>query len=526
MKHLWINEDNASFYDYRSQNEMSVEGLNSLVDTYADNSSVEGVLFCVNVQRALFDSKAWQPLFDGYDPEGPDDQPMFEFLNKQDQAFVPGNRGRWWVHNLWLLAQRGLDHPQIWVDRCRHHQIEGWLTMRMNDCHHNPAPTAFWHSSLWQERPDLHRAAYRDEGWFETAFDYGKPEVVAHHMALLRELCERYDVDGIELDWVRWIKNFRPGGEVEGLRILNDFMREARTLTKSAAKRLGHPVKLGVRLPTRVQDCVAWGYDLYTWAKEGLVDQIILAPFLSQSCFEFEIPLWKALFGDKVKIIAQSDNAMHTWPDAGPITQVHDYKLLWGSAAAAFEEGADGIAIFNECYRVNPGGRATTEDPTLVRNLLEVTGDSKRLRDWPRRQALSYHQSPGPGMGISCVLPVPLRRPNDSFDMGRYRESITFRVPLGQKPETLHLCLRIGLDEAGLNTNPADFTVWINGHEISTLETEDPANAPKLPKTVKGSLISHLSPETCLDGINIVEVLPPQVDGQIVWLEIELDETI
>jgi len=27
----------------------------------------------------------------------------------------------------------------------------------------------------------------------------------------LHELCERYDLDGLELDWNRWVLHFRPG---------------------------------------------------------------------------------------------------------------------------------------------------------------------------------------------------------------------------------------------------------------------------------------------------------------------------
>lgn len=501
---------------------MSIEGLHSLVDTYANETSIKGLLFCVNVQRALFDSKSWEPLFTGYDPEGPDDQPIFQFLPPTARSFIPGQRGRWWVHNLWLLAQRGIDHPQVWLDRCRHHGIEAWLSMRMNDCHHNPDPDAFWHSSFWRDRPDLHRARHRDEGWFETAFDYGKTEVVEYHLSLLRELCDRYDMDGIELDWMRWIKHFAPGGEVAGRATLTQFMREARRLTEAAARRLNHPVRLGVRLPTHLQSAWAWGYDLPTWAEENLVDLITLAPFLSQSLFEFDIDLWRALFGPQVEILAQTDAGMHASPNGGKKAKITDYQFLFGGAAAALHEGADGVYLFNECYRLNRGDRMSQENPGFLDDLLKNSGNSDALVDHPRRHPVSYHQTPGPGMAIPCLLPVPLIQPEDAFDLGRYRETIPFRIPLGPLPQASQVKLWIGLDEEASELTEHDFMVWINSRALPQPTSRD-QTPPKMPDCVAKVLGWPIPPAFLLAGINQVEVRPsPQNTGKIVWLEFQV----
>jgi hypothetical protein len=520
MKRLYINEDNASFYDCRPQKDMSVEGLEGLVDLYASGASVAGVFFNVNVQRALFDSQVWEPLYYGYDPDGPDDQPGLAFLSPEGRSLTPDKRGRWWVHNLWLLKNRGIDHPKVWLDRCRHHGLEGWLTMRMNDCHHNPHPEAFWHCSFWKERPDLHRARHRDEGWFETAFDYGKAEVVEHHLALLRELCGRYDMHGIELDWMRWVKHFAPGGEAAGRQILTNFMREARQLTENAAQRLGHPVQLAVRLPTLPQSAWAWGYDVSTWAAEGLIDLVTLAPFLEQSCFEFDIPLWRAILGSKVRILAQPDASMHVWPNSGSAGKIRDYNLLFASAAAALQDGADGTYLFNECYRANPHDGTERSQPGILKRMLDHAGDLERLRDHPRRQAVSYHQVPGPGMAIPCVLPIALRREEDWYDLGRFRAPITLRLPLGPKPNSAKVTLRLGLDADAEACEGAGFQVWINSAAIPASTNE--SSVEKLvifPKVVAKVLEYAVPLSLLLEGINIVEVLPPAHAGRLVWAE-------
>jgi hypothetical protein len=199
---------------------------------------VAGILFCVNVQRALFDSQVWEHFWDGYGPALGEDQPTLKRTHG--------------VKNHLLLRERGLDQHAIWLERCRHHNIEGWLTMRMNDCHglketflHMQGKTCevgeaewaiHWPSQFWRDRPDLRRAPYRLERSWEGAFDYGKAEVREHHMKLIRELFERYDMFGFEMDWMRWGMYFAPGHEQEGKPLLTKFVRKAdRQLTAMAA---------------------------------------------------------------------------------------------------------------------------------------------------------------------------------------------------------------------------------------------------------------------------------------------------
>lgn len=83
------------------------------------------------------------------------------------------------------------------------------------------------------------RAPYRYERNFEGAFDYGHEEVRRHHLKLIGELFERYDLDGLELDWMRWMFMFAPGGEQRGRDILSDFVSQAGCLRPAAEKRLG-----------------------------------------------------------------------------------------------------------------------------------------------------------------------------------------------------------------------------------------------------------------------------------------------
>ncbi len=103
--------------------------------------------------------------------------------------------------------------------------------MRMNDVHNVDDVDNYIHSSFWRKHPDYWRVP-GGKGWTDRALDYGIPEVREHAMAYVRELLERYDPDGIELDWMRFGYHFRPGKEAEGKALLTQFMREARSLTR------------------------------------------------------------------------------------------------------------------------------------------------------------------------------------------------------------------------------------------------------------------------------------------------------
>ncbi len=515
VRRLWINEDNAHFYDGHPSDEMTESGVRALVDRYADYGGAAGLLLCVNVQRALFDSRAWEPLYADYQPDGPDDQPCLAWLPPEARAMTPDRRGRHWVHNLWLLRARGVDHPAVWLDQCRRRGIAGWLSMRMNDCHHNDAPDAFWHSTLWKTRPDLRRAGARDGDWFEGAFDYGQSEVVAHHLALVRELCERYDFDGLELDWVRWVRHFRPGGEQAGRSALTGFMREARRLTAAAGARRGRPVQLGVRLPSDPAVCLQWGYDILAWAREGLADQIALAPFFQQAEYEWPVELWRAIFGPSARLLCQSESAFRPYPDIGASDLLLDYAFLFGSASSAFERGADGIYLFNECYRMAPDDRIARENPGLLEILFGRLADRAALREMHRRHPAGYAQIVGPGAADGAPLPAPLTKPDGHWSFNRHGRIIALRICLGGGPARQPLRLELGFDTP---LAASELRVWLNGRPLAADLEPGGLLRPRAATTV---LAFGVPREIANDDVNIVELLPPpRAPGRVVWAEL------
>ncbi|MDA3959368.1 MAG: hypothetical protein PF961_01155 [Planctomycetota bacterium] len=525
-KHIWINEDNASFYIGFPESAMTEAGCRALVDGYCDGGGVAGLSFCVNVQRALFASRSWESLYVDYDPDGPDDQPCLQWLAPEDRSLGKPCHGRTWVHHLWLLEQRGVDHPAIWLDQSRQRGAEGWLSMRMNDVHHAPKKDAFWHNSLWREHPEYRRASYRDEGWFEEAYDYAHEAVVSHHCALIDELCDRYDLDGLELDWVRWVRHSKPGHERIVAAQLTRVMQHARAATERAAQRLGHPVGLGARLPADLASCVHLGYDLPTWAKEGLLDHIVLAPFFQQCDFQVDVDLWRALF-PAARVLVQPEAMLIPSPQAGEGNLIYDPRFLAGASACALHNGADGVWLFNECYRFTPVDNFFERFPTYRELLTRDAGDLEALRDAPRRQVVSFHQILGPGRASFSALPIALTRPDGSYDFARFRDCISLSLPLGPKPQSSQVRLKLGLSSDTPAIATADLKLWCNATPLTAPATSETGPgkrsfAAPWPRDVDQGLVIEVPLAALHDGDNIIEWLPPAVAGALIWAELEI----
>lgn len=528
MADLYINEDNQSFYHGRPETEMTPAGVDAVVDAAAQ-FPVTGIAFCVNVQRALFESRVWETFYGDYDPAKGQEQPA-----------------EWRQHgarHLWLLAQRGVDHHARWLARCRHHGIEGWLSMRMNDCHglkeycQDQAGVAdvhwtrHWPSTWWREHPELRRAPYRSERSWEGAFDYTDQSVRDHHLALVRELCGRFDMFGFEMDWLRWGMMFAPGREQAGLEILTAFVREVRQLADESARRVGHPVKVAVRVPAEPQACLALGYDVPRWAEERLVDMVILSSFLGTANFDYPVYLWRRLLGPGVKLVANAEPVLsaHPGPASAQAGYVGTTAFTFGAAAAALQRGVDGIHLFNHC----PSGLLqASQSAADLRVTYRDVANLATLARLPRRHPVTYPQVFAPGESARAVLPVPLRMPCIGVAFGRMEENITLRLAIGPKPVGGSVCLQLGFSADTPALAAAAMTVRVN-QVICAPRHDRPAPFATAPVDLLRDFVHGAPPaeaaqvllyevplQALLNDVNVVEIMPPRVPGALVWAEL------
>ena len=488
MPGIALNEDDSHYFATRAGQRLDVETVASWVDQYADTQVTE-LLLCPNCMRASFDSAVWDPIWRGYDPDGPDDQPLFASRPPEER---PGVRG--WVHTAWQLAHDGIDVYAVWIARCRERGIAPWLSMRMNDIHWVDDEASFIHNEFWRARPDLRRVPYRFAAWQDRAFDYGQAEVRAHHLALIRELAVRYDFDGLELDWMRFGFHFRPGHEAEGAVLLTDFTAEVRNILDDAAVERGHGIRLGARVPSRPETARRLGMDAVAWARRGLVDWLTVTPFWATAETDMPLELWRALLdGTGVTLCAGLEVLLRPYP-AFPDHPMNTLETARGAAASFLDRGADRVYLFN--YMDSETAMGDLENyPALLREV----GRLDTLAGQPRRHVLTFADTWASGEAEAYALPA-------AIPAGGWH---AFRLATG--PKAAEATVRLGALSGTLD----GAEVRLNGVVCPPLGVvELPEPRPEFP--VSGYRIPT---EAMQRGDNVVEV-HPAAEVTVGWVEI------
>lgn len=416
---LVVNEDNSHFFGGRLPEDMTLEGLQTFVDHYAD-TGVTHLFLCPNAQRASYDSPVRGAIWEN---------------TRDEEGFLSA-----WPRNARLLHERGLDPYKIWLERCREKGISGWLSIRMNDIHNADDPTNIQHCDFWREHPEFHRNP-SGKSWFDHALNFAYPEVREFSLAYIREVLERYDMDGIELDWMRFGRHLTPGNEVAEAPILTDFMREVRELVQTFEKTRGHKILISVRVPTLPEAADGLGMRAADWARAGYVDWIVPAPHWATTDFDIPVEHWKELVKDapqEVKIIPCSEINVQSDPRYSRATL--DYAGLRGWAEAVNYRGADGIYLFNWF------DSRSFEASRAYFDLLKVGFAPENTASRVRRFILTYHDTVPQGISQGLQLPNQVNAevpPTFRLRLGKAPRSGKAFVCVGIPPECNVSCLTV-----------------------------------------------------------------------------------
>lgn len=321
------NEDDSHFF--WGQRNITKGELEAYIDKIAASNVITHFFVCPNAMRANFDSKVIEPAWAPCD--------------------VPGWQPTSWGKTLKSLHDRGIDPYAVWIARCREKGISPWISVRMNDIHGHNDFTYGGHSKFWREHPQFWRKPNftKPSAWGTRALDYAHKEVRDYFLDFIREVLGRYDVDGVECDWMRFPNHLTPGHERELAPCLNEFMAKVRQIADAAAKRCGHPVKVGVRVETEPEVALARGTDAIAWAREGNVDLIVPCNFFESVDFELPFSDWKA------KVLAVNPHVdVVPGIDAGVVIGKEKRRYLTkaeycGWADRVYSQGAKGIYYFN-----------------------------------------------------------------------------------------------------------------------------------------------------------------------------------
>ena len=468
MKALFHNEDETQFF-YCHQIPPGKAG--ELIDHYVDVMAQAGVttfLCNTNARRTNYRSRVWDAYWDGYDPAGPDDQPFLAPIAK-NTGWNGVAQWRKLVGSMLAVYQQGIDYPARVIQRCRHDGMSPWITLRMNDCHLNDIPTHPFHGSFWRKHPEFRRQ--NCPGYFANCLDYAHREVRDYYKSLVVETLERYDIDGLELDFMREPYCFSAGKEAEGRPILTGWLGEIRGLVAGAAARRGHPICMGVRVPSRPETALGMGLDAVAWAKAGLIDLLVVTP--RWATLEYDMPLahWRQLLaGSKVTLAGGLEIICR--PAGAPATAATP-ELATGAALSVLSGGADAVYLFNYF-------QDTTWPLPIYKETLRAMTSLDSLLERPRAVAITFRDVTAPGEDYRPLVPAT-------------GKDFTFPMKLGPLPKARRQCqLSIGLAPSA-----AGLVASVNGKPC-----EQSADAVK--DGVR--LVSFRVPPTALAGIEVHQI--------------------
>ena len=480
-----FNQDDSEFFSTRDPSEVTGEAVDAWVDGLAA-AGVGTLVSCVCAMRTNYASRAWEPRWTGYDPQGPDDQPVLAHLPRES---VPGVRT--WLESEMRLAELGINFHERAFARCRHHGIGAWASIRMNDLHDCHLPDSPLLSGFYKSQRDrgLLRAQYRPGGWPELALDWGRAEVRDHYMRLVREVLSFRGIEGLELDWMRFGFHFRIGRELEGGEVLTDWIGRVRNLCDEAAEREGHPVRLGCRVPSDPTTARMLGLDGILWARKGLVDLLVPTPFWETCEFNMPIPTWARLLDGTACALAGGLEIRYQ-PFRGAAATMMTPELAAGAAMAVLAAGSDHVYLFNYFAKGHLDSLWTSE---AFERTLRAMSSLEALDGLPRRHAVTFRDIVAPGEPGESLLPA-------GGAVG------TFRLQTGPKPAGRRVRVLLEL-EATEDGEPAAPELRVNG-----------VACPGPERQGRCALIYVVPAEALTDAETVIEAIRP--GGAIVRVEL------
>lgn len=412
MGKIFFNEDPNHFVFTRKlagYERITMEDARNFILQYKD-TQITDFFICLGASGAWYDSEKTDNVMQNYQrwiDEGKTDE-------NDTNVAVSAVR---LVKNFY--EDYGTSVQAVWVNTLREIGINPWVSIRMNDIHEAGAEDSILHSGFFRENRHKNRVSHREPaGYYDYALDYMFDEVRAHYLTVIEEALERFDVEGIELDFMREIFSIGIGREYEGIAVINAFMRNVYDLVKNAEKLWGHAVKIAVRLPDTPEKSLRLGFDFFDWVEAGLIDCIIVTPRWASSDNHMPIDLWKKILkGKNVTLAAGQEILINAYNRNGFPRHYNTYETAIATACAHHFQEADAIYLFNYMDMVrttdslNPDDEREFSlclDQNIYQKFLRTAGDYDSAASAHRRHVVTYSDVFAIGVTTRKQLPVRL----------------------------------------------------------------------------------------------------------------------
>ncbi len=311
------------------------------------------------------------------------------------------------------LIARGIDPIQVMVEFGRKHDIEIFWDMRMNDTHDSMIGGygPYLRPKFKLDHPE-YLMGVRDRHpkcgtW--TSVDYGQPEVRALAYRFFEEVCQRFEIDGLEMDFFRhacFFKSVAQGGRAsqEELDMMTGLLRRIREMTEREGMRRGRPILIAIRVPDSVEYCKGIGLDVQKWLADDLVDMLIGTGYFQLNRWKYlvelghrhGVPVYPCLSESRIRTDTRFKR-----------NSIESYRAR---AMQAWAAGADGIYLFNY---FNPRGPVWRElgDPDALASMDKLYFVTVRDGSPDRYLANGSRHRHVPILSPNNPLPIPTDQP-------------------------------------------------------------------------------------------------------------------
>ncbi len=308
--------------------------IGSFIDKLKD-TDVDAVMCCPTMWRTnLYPSEI--------DPEWKKDR-----SGQKPSKFPSFDRMMAYIHD-------GGDPVKETLEACRRNNKAFFICYRMNDQHYVGDLSWPTHNAIWREHPEYWMgdsgASAAKGGDNVRLFNYMLPEVRDYYFSIIHELCAKYDVDGVELDFQRFPKFFRSADLEKGRGVMTAFVKRIKTMMDNISRERGKSLKLSIRIPETLAKCDAAGLDIAAWDELKLVEMINISSFYVHT-IELAVEEFRAatnhgkLYGEMNYLTYQASGQ-----PKGSGRRYTTFETYRASALNLFHRGVDGLSLFNYDY--------------------------------------------------------------------------------------------------------------------------------------------------------------------------------
>lgn len=327
----------------------------------------------------------------------------------------PGQRRKY--ENLRQMIKEHGGPVTVIAQLCHEAGMAFFPSVRMNE-HYDMEESAPNYGRLRRDHPELcigrpgESIPHGSLEWgIRTGLNYALPAVRAHMTRIIFELIERFDIDGIELDFMRHPAFFRLAEAYQYRYLMTDFVYGVRNKLDEVSQKRGKHLDLAVRVPPTLSDSKRIGLDAEAWIKNGMVDMLIAGG----GFIPFEMPIreWtETAEGTGCKIYGCFEG----------LRPLLNEKSLRALALRYWDAGVNGIYFFNY-YSMSNEWKQNVLSQLAAPTVLSRLSKSYELDHSNRHQPTSQ-------LGYSFLNAIPAAQLPIQFEQTFYDRAVPLRLDI------------------------------------------------------------------------------------------------